>query len=190
MSDEKAELRRAMRRLRSRLARKLADAPAQAAAHLPDAVIRSAKVVAGYRATGAEIDPWPTLARFELSGVQIALPAIVAIDRPMVFRLWRSGEALAPDALGIPAPTSLAAEARPDVIIAPVLAFDAEGGRLGQGGGWFDRALAALRAEGPRLVIGLAFADQEVGRVPREPHDQGLDATLTESGYRWIRKDI
>jgi 5-formyltetrahydrofolate cyclo-ligase len=71
----------------------------------------------------------------------------------------------------------------PDLILAPLLAFDRRGGRLGQGGGYFDRAIADLRARGPLIVMGLAFAGQEVGEVPLEAHDARLDAVLTERGY-------
>ena len=79
----------------------------------------------------------------------------------------------------------------PDLIIAPLLAFDRAGGRLGQGGGHYDRTIAALRARGPLFVIGLAYAGQEIEAVPRmKPHDQRLDAILTEIGYIEVRKDI
>jgi 5-formyltetrahydrofolate cyclo-ligase len=189
MTQAKSELRRAMRRLRARLARKHPEAAARAAAHLPDEIAASDRVVAGYRPLGGEIDPGPVLRRFEAAGARLVLPVVIAPDQPMIFRLWREGDPLSPDVLGVPAPTSAAAEARPDIVLAPVLAFDASGGRLGQGGGSFDRTLAALRAEGALIVIGLAFADQEAREVPREPHDQALDATLTETGYRWVRKD-
>ena len=90
---------------------------------------------------------------------------------------------MTPDALGVPSPTD-GEELTPSVVIAPLLAFDHRGGRLGQGGGLFDRTMAAIRQRGPVLVIGLAFAGQEVEVVPMEPHDQRLDAVLTEAGYR------
>jgi 5-formyltetrahydrofolate cyclo-ligase len=189
MTLEKSALRRRMRRLRARLAQDLPQASEEAAAHLPDAILASAGVVAGYLPVGSEIDPAPVLRRFAAAGARLALPAVIAPDRPMAFRLWREGDPLTPDVLGVPAPTSQAGEVRPDIVIAPVLAFDARGGRLGQGGGCFDRTLARLREEGPLTVVGLAFAGQGVGEVPREAHDQALDATLTESGYRWVRKD-
>jgi 5-formyltetrahydrofolate cyclo-ligase len=66
----------------------------------------------------------------------------------------------------------------------PLLAFDAHGGRLGQGGGYYDRTIAQLRAGGPVFVLGLAYAGQEVERLPAETHDQPLDAVLTETGLR------
>jgi 5-formyltetrahydrofolate cyclo-ligase len=79
---------------------------------------------------------------------------------------------------------------RPDLVIAPLLAFDRAGGRIGQGGGHYDRTIAALRTQGPLFVIGLAFAGQEVAELPHEPHDQRLDAILTETAYIEVRKDL
>jgi len=73
---------------------------------------------------------------------------------------------------------------RPDLVITPLVGFDRFGGRLGQGGGHYDQALASLRRTGPVFVLGLAFAGQEVDRLALEPHDQTLDAILTEAGYR------
>ncbi len=78
----------------------------------------------------------------------------------------------------------------PDLVIAPLLAFDRSGARLGQGGGHYDRTLEGLRARGPLFVIGLAYAGQQIDAVPREPHDQCLDAILTEISYTRVRKDI
>jgi 5-formyltetrahydrofolate cyclo-ligase len=65
--------------------------------------------------------------------------------------------------------------------LVPLCAFDRRAHRLGYGRGYYDRALAALAARGPVLSIGLAFAAQEVDRVPTEAHDQGLDYIVTET---------
>ena len=118
-----------------------------------------------------------------MAGAARALPVVVVREQPLVFRLHEPGQPLAPDALGILAPAPSAPQAWPDVVFTPVLAFDRQGGRLGQGGGHYDRTLEALRARHPVLVIGLAYAGQEVDAVPTEPHDQRLDAILTETGY-------
>ena len=71
----------------------------------------------------------------------------------------------------------------PDIVFTPALAFDRRGGRLGQGGGYYDRTIAALRAVRPVLVIGLAYAAQELPEIPMDEHDQRLDAILTETGF-------
>ena len=108
---------------------------------------------------------------------------MVARAAPLVFRRHAPGGPLAPDALGIAAPTEAAGQVWPDVLFAPVLAFDRRGGRLGQGGGFYDRTIADLRARGPLLVVGVAFAGQELPEVPLEPHDARLDAILTETAF-------
>ncbi|MDQ2860876.1 MAG: 5-formyltetrahydrofolate cyclo-ligase, partial [Pseudomonadota bacterium] len=162
------------------------DAATRAASHLPLERLPAFRIVAGYRPIGAEFDPGPVLARLVAAGATLALPVVVDRAAPLIFRTGSPPEALIPDTRGIPAPPPSAPAGIPDLIVAPVLAFDSRGGRLGQGGGYFDRAIAALRAAGPLFVIGLAFAGQEVDAVPVEPHDERLDAILTEIGYRKV----
>ena len=176
-----------MRALRASLAAANPDAATEAAAHLP-ARLLAHRIVGGYRPQGAEIDPTPTLARFTAS--QLAMPVAIHRDAPLIYRAWAPGDSLTPDAMGIPSPLATSPEVTPDLIIVPLLAFDARGGRIGQGGGHFDRALHALRAANPVFALGLAFAGQEVPAIETEPHDQPLDAILTESGYRKVRKDF
>ena len=130
------------------------------------------------------MDPWPLLARFVEVGRAIALPFAVATDAPLVFRRHRMGDERTLDAFGLPGPPPSAPRVTPDLVIAPVLAFDRHGSRLGQGAGCYDRTIALLRAAGPVWVVGLAFAGQEVDMLPIEDHDQRLDAILTEEGYR------
>ena len=77
----------------------------------------------------------------------------------------------------------LAATVTPDLIITPLLAFDAAGGRLGQGGGYYDRTFAAL-PDAHR--IGFAYAGQELENLALEPHDIRLHGVLTETGYRAV----
>lgn len=146
-------------------------------------------MVGGYHALGAEIDPAPTVARFAGRGALIALPAATP-DRPLLFRLVQAGDTPSPDAFGIPSPPPGAPDVLPDLLVTPLLAFDAAGGRLGQGGGHYDRTIAAIREIKPLFVLGLAFAGQEVPVLDMAPHDQRLDAILTETGYREVRKDF
>jgi 5-formyltetrahydrofolate cyclo-ligase len=184
----KERLRAALRGRRRTLAGEAPHAADEAAALLPLTRLPPFQVVAGYHPLGAELDPRPLMARFVEAGATLALP--VALDRttPLVFRTLTGF--LEPDALAIPAPPGHAPEVAPDIVIAPVLAFDAEGRRLGQGAGHYDRTIANLRAVRSVFVLGLAYAGQEVEHVPAEPHDQRLDAILTEMGYRDVRKDI
>ncbi|MDO9223535.1 MAG: 5-formyltetrahydrofolate cyclo-ligase [Caulobacter sp.] len=152
--------------------------------------IRREGTIAIYKALGAELDPRPLADSLAKQGWLIALPCAEAENSPMVFRAWKPGERLAPDLSGLPAPLAAAPEARPDLVLVPLLAFDRAGGRLGQGGGHYDRTLAALRA-GPKPppAVGFAYSGQEVARLPREAHDQTLDGILTEAGYIAVRKD-
>src|SRR5581483_2549260 len=171
-----------LRGRRKLLASQAPDAAEQAAGLCPSGLLERFGCVAGYRATGAEIDPWPLMLRFAEAGAALALPAAYRRDQPMGFRAYVPGDALAPDAFGIESPLPGAPERKPDLVIAPLLAFDRSGGRMGRGGGHYDRALAALRARGPVFVLGLAYAGQAVAAAPMEYHDQRLDAILTEKG--------
>ena len=69
----------------------------------------------------------------------------------------------------------------PEIVIVPLVAFDAKGGRLGYGGGFYDRTLELLRRRRPTLAIGFAYADQFAERLPLEPTDQPLDLLITEN---------
>lgn len=178
---DKRVLRAQLRSLRRRLADEVPDAAERAAALWPD---RGAdgRIFAIYHPSGSELDPTPLRARLPAGGV--ALPVAQSREGALVFRLHAAADALVPDALGIPAPGDRAAAVLPDVVFAPLLAFDRRGGRLGQGGGHYDRTLAALRRMKPVLVVGLAYAGQALPEIPMEGHDQRLDAILTETGYQ------
>ena len=177
----KHDLRRAQRALRLDLADQGRSAALAAAAHLP-AGLRPA-VVGGYLPAGSEIDPGPVLKVLQSRGALLAMPVCLAPETPLQVRAYCPGDALAPDVIGMAAPTEAAAILVPDVLILPLLAFDRQGGRLGQGGGFYDRTLQALREGGQVLAIGLAHAGQEVDCVPMGDFDQSLDASLTETGY-------
>jgi 5-formyltetrahydrofolate cyclo-ligase len=186
-ASAKAALRLALREQRKALAAEIPDAGERAAALLPAERLSGLVVAAGYRPRGGEIDPRPLMKRLAQSGVVLTLPVAFERDSPLAFRAYAFGDRLEPDAYNIAAPTAEAAVLRPDLVIVPLLAFDRRGGRMGQGGGHYDRTLEALRSEAPVFALGLAYAGQEVGETPREPHDQALDAILTEKGYIEVR---
>lgn len=141
-------------------------------------------VVAGFHPIRSELDIRPLMARLAGQGAPICLPAIVDAHT-ILFRRWTPGAPLVEMALGTVGPGDDAEALDPDLILMPLSAFDRHGGRIGYGGGFYDRAIAALRARGlsPRL-IGVAFDCQQAERVPTEPHDVALDEILTESGLR------
>lgn len=185
----KTLLRTEMRARRHALAEQHPEACRRAAPLLPLDKLPPFKVVSGYRPQGSEIDPGPVLRRLQEHGARLVLPVALGRDTPLIFRAVEPGAKLAPDAFGIPSPGPEAEELRPDLVIAPLVAFDRRGYRLGQGGGHYDRTIQNLKNAGAVFVLGLAYAGQEVARVPAEPHDERLDAILTETGYIEVRKD-
>ncbi|WP_428150204.1 5-formyltetrahydrofolate cyclo-ligase [Brevundimonas sp.] len=145
----------------------------------------SAKLVAVYRAMGSELDPEPLAHALLDGGRALCLPVALERDAPMIFRRWSPGEPLEMDAAGCPAPLPLAEVVDPDLIVTPLLAFDDFGGRLGQGGGYYDRTFGAR----PDVIrIGFAFDGQRVARLPMDAHDVRLHGVLTEVGYTAARK--
>ncbi|WP_184716646.1 5-formyltetrahydrofolate cyclo-ligase [Caulobacter sp.] len=142
------------------------------------------KVAALYHGLGSEISPLIMAGHMHEAGWTLALPAVEDADAArMVFRAWTPGEPLVHDAIGLRGPAPERPILEPDLVIAPLLAFQRDGLRLGQGGGYYDRALEALRARRSVVVIGLAYSGQQVENLPAEPHDQRLDAILTEKEY-------
>ena len=143
-------------------------------------------VVSGYWPLDDELDPRPLLEALHARGHVCGLPVVVGKGRPLVFRAWAPGQRLVPAVLGISVPAGDAPEVTPEVVLTPLLAFDGRGFRLGQGGGYYDRTLAALRAQatrvgaGPVLAVGMGFAAQRLARVPSDEADQRLDWVVTE----------
>ena len=111
-------------------------------------------------------------------GTRIALPVATEVGRPLTFREWRPGERMARGLWKIPYPAD-GPEVRPDITLAPVVGFDAAGFRLGYGGGFFDRTLAALR---PRpLAIGIGYEEAAIATIFPQEHDIGMDWIVTDS---------
>ncbi|MGI9408161.1 MAG: 5-formyltetrahydrofolate cyclo-ligase, partial [Hyphomicrobiaceae bacterium] len=109
------------------------------------------------------------------------LPTVLD-DRPdLVFRRWKPGDPLATGAFGVEEPLPESPAIDPSTLIIPLLAFDRAGYRLGYGGGYYDRTIERLGKAGRITTIGVAYDEQEVIHVPREAHDQKLDAIATPS---------
>ncbi len=187
---DKAALRTRMRAQRRLLAEAAPDAAERAARKLPLSRFGRFRIVAAYAPQGSELDPLPVLEAILGFDPGFATPVLpVALDKtsPLAFRHWNRQDRLVPDAFGILAPPKSAPELVPNLIIAPLLAFDRKGGRLGQGAGHYDRTLARLRKDRPVFLLGLGYAGQELDAVPQDRHDQRLDAILTETGYIEVR---
>jgi 5-formyltetrahydrofolate cyclo-ligase len=165
--------------------------PAAAGRLARDALLAAIAVPAGAPVSGfwpldGEFDPRPLIEHFHDAGHVVALPVVIGRGQPLLFRRWQPGMALVPGSFRVLTPPPEAPEVTPAVVLAPLLAFDAAGYRLGYGGGFYDRTLARLRAAGHVLAIGVGYAAQEVAAVPREPTDQPLDWIVTEQGARRI----
>jgi 5-formyltetrahydrofolate cyclo-ligase len=160
-----------------------ADAAKAAAEHFFSGVaLRHGEVVAAYWPIRDELDCKLVLTRLMDEGRPVCLPVVLGDDRPLELRLWEQGTALYPSGFGTLAPDENARQVAPDIVLMPLLGFDQQGTRLGYGGGYYDRTLAAMQHQ-PRL-IGFAFSAQELNHIPRETHDIPLDAVITEQGIR------
>jgi len=131
-----------------------------------------------------EYDARHLLADLRRRGAMTALPAIVAPKTPLVFREWHPGVTLEAGPLGIPFPPD-SPQVQPDSVLLPVVAFDAGGYRLGYGGGYFDRTLAAI-ARAPR-VIAIAYEFMFIETIHPQPHDIPMDYVVTERGI-YVRR--
>ncbi len=134
------------------------------------------RVVSAYWPFRNEPDLKPLLKHLACNGAITALPVVVAKHEPLVFRAWQSGDKLARGVWNIPYPAQ-GAEVRPDIVIAPVVGFDRHGFRLGYGGGFFDRTLAAL-PQMP-LRIGVGYDLQLLPAFQPHRHDIAMDMIVT-----------
>ncbi|MBU6273181.1 MAG: 5-formyltetrahydrofolate cyclo-ligase [Betaproteobacteria bacterium] len=137
--------------------------------------------IAAYWPLPGEPDPRLALRGWHAAGWQILLPRVVMRDAPLAFHRWAPDQPLEAGPFGTRQPAPDSPQDRPDLLIIPCLGFDARGWRLGHGGGFYDRSLAALAADGRApLTIGVAWSSQEVDGFAPGPHDRGLDWIVTE----------
>lgn len=136
---------------------------------------------------------WPFRGEIDLVGLvtelirhgsRAALPVVVGKGRPLAFRRWEPGMELRPGTWGIPVPTG--EPVTPDCLLVPLVGFDDAGHRLGYGGGYYDRTLAA--ADPRPLSVGVGYAFQRLPTLHPQPYDQPMDAIATEEGLVWHRR--
>lgn len=186
-AEAKQRAREAARRRRdSAHAALKATAPALIASNFFASVpLEEGNCIAGYAAIGSEADPAQLLLRLSGRGYPCVLPRVATRGMPLVFNVWQPGDELVPGDHGTREPKPDAPEARPDIVLVPLLAFDTHGRRLGYGGGYYDRTLEKLRNEGSGVVaVGVAFSAQEAQDLPEEDFDARLDWVVTEKGAR------
>ena len=184
---EKQKLRAELRTLRRAHVAALPDASRALLFHRPPAPVAAltpeGATVGLYHAAPHEA-PTRSYARWlHENGRLLALPWFAAREAAMIFRRWNDPydeDSLAPGPWGALQPAAEAEEVIPDVVFVPLLGFTAECARLGQGGGHYDRWLAAHPSVVP---IGLAWDCQRVDSLPTEPHDRPLRAVVTPTRF-------
>jgi 5-formyltetrahydrofolate cyclo-ligase len=128
-----------------------------------------------------EYDPLPAIERLIERGAELALPVVVARGQPLEYRRWRPGAAMTTGAYSFDIPHPAEGQAViPDTILVPLLGFDRHGYRLGYGGGYFDRTLAAYPVR-PKTV-GIGFELGRLETIHPQPHDVPMDVIVTEAG--------
>lgn len=137
------------------------------------------RTISGYMPMRTEIDPLPVMTA--LAGTnRICVPVIAGKGQPLTFREWHPGCAMIDGPFGAEVPEA-GDWLEPEVLIAPLVGFDAGCNRLGYGGGFYDRTLERLRALRPTRAVGFAYDAQEMAGLVIEPTDQVLDAVVTET---------
>ena len=158
------------------------DASSALIAHFPIAQFSpQADVIAGYWPIRSELDCRPLLRHLHDAGFQCALP--ICVDGRLIFREWSPTAPLQKGQYGIETPLNDAELVIPQIILCPLLGFDAVGNRLGYGGGFYDKTLSDLSGSHDVKLVGVAYSIQSVAALPSEPHDFALNGIVTELGY-------
>lgn len=138
------------------------------------------RVLSAYWPIKGEPDLRPWMAALDEAGVHVALPIVERKASPLVFRRWTPQTRMVRGDWNILVPPADAEAVTPEITIAPLVGWDGEGYRLGYGGGYFDRTLAALSPS--PFTIGVGFHSARLATIFPQPHDIGLDVILTEKG--------
>ncbi|MFZ5547400.1 MAG: 5-formyltetrahydrofolate cyclo-ligase [Pseudomonadota bacterium] len=164
----------------------------QRAAHLQEVlqvwlITRREKTIGAYWPIKGEFDALPALYRWSEGHEdrRIGLPVIDRETKQLRFHVWYPGCPMEEDAFGIPKPKDTEAF-HPELLLVPCVGYGPQGIRLGYGGGFYDRTLAAITPK--PVTAGLGYAHGYVPWLEGEPHDVPLDALLTEDGVFWQRE--
>jgi 5-formyltetrahydrofolate cyclo-ligase len=142
----------------------------------------AASVISGFLSIGEEIDVEPLMRALIGHGHRMALPVMQGRGKPLLFRAYTPGDALAETVWGIREPLKSIPAVEPRIMLVPLLAFDHTGQRVGYGGGFYDRTLALIRNLRTVVAVGVAFDEQRLDAVPFVDYDERLDWLLTPSG--------
>ena len=143
------------------------------------AQIPKGAVVAGYSAIRAELDVLPILRELIKRGHPCALPHVIARDAALEFRAWDETTPMTTGKHDIAEPAA-DNKVLPDVLLVPLLSFDANCHRIGYGAGHYDRTIVQIKATKPVLTIGMAYEVQKSDALPVEGHDVRLDMIITD----------
>ncbi|HTH33028.1 MAG TPA: 5-formyltetrahydrofolate cyclo-ligase [Xanthobacteraceae bacterium] len=181
VANKKTELRATAQSRRDALPAEERKRAAEAiAARAFPVAITPGVVVSGFMPLKSEINPLPLMRRLAEQGARLALPAIAGRSKPLTMRAWHFGVALDRGQWGIREPKADAPEVEPDILLVPLLAFDRVGFRIGYGAGYYDMTVRRLRGLKAVTAVGIAFASQEVPKIPTTERDERLDLVLTE----------
>jgi len=190
ITDQKAEMRTEAKRIRAGAAKLYGLEAAEKATHHGLQLLSSFEkhaIVGLYWPLGDELDPRFLLHSLGQTGYQTALPVVSGKNKPLVFRLWGQGDPLEAGEFDTLHPSADAPVVIPNVLIVPLLSYDGDCYRLGWGGGFYDRTLAA---HSEIKAFGFAYGAQIVDHVPREGHDWPLQGVITEEGVILPRKNM
>ena len=142
--------------------------------------------IAAFWSTSDEPQLQPLLQQWvEEEGYRVSLPVVTADNAPLQFKLWTPGAPMQEGAYGIQEPVGESAPL-PDLILVPTLGYTRQGDRIGYGKGYYDRTLAAMKAQGHAFTsIGIAWATGDLSSEAHTPapHDVRLDSILTDKGW-------
>jgi 5-formyltetrahydrofolate cyclo-ligase len=181
ISDQKTELRNATFAKRDAMPPDERQRGAETIAARPFPLrLAPGTIVSGFMPLKSEINPLPLLKKLADAGAKLALPAIAGRGKPLTMRAYAFGDEFARGQWGIREPKPEQPEVFPDVLIVPLACFDRAGHRIGYGAGYYDMTIHRLRTMKKVVAVGIAFAAQEIARVPATDRDERLDLVLTE----------
>ena len=185
----KQAMREAVRAVRTKAAAAQPGAAQALVEIFPDSVLTAGGTAAGYFPLGEEISPLPLMQALAAQGWQTSLPVMRQDERGLDFRAWVPGDDVQIKKFGVSEPAQSAPEIEPFLILVPALAIDLNGGRLGYGQGYYDRALSWRAKQGPVFACGLAYDEQVLLKLPRDPWDFPLNAILTPTRFILISNE-
>lgn len=181
MIDKKQQLRKEYIAKRLAIAADVAENASKIVAERLLAIIPIDAKVAGYVALRGEIDITQALTELSTRGNEVCLPVIAGDDKVLQFLQFSPDIPLMAGKFGVLHPPLHSPSIIPDVVLVPLVAFDANGSRLGYGGGYYDATIRSLRLQNKTVkIIGVAYSLQQLENIPVEEHDERLDVVITE----------